>query len=236
MIPVIIVLLVTGCVLIVASFVFKDSLSGGESGNVMTEEQIERLLESRFRQERSRLEDETEKSADLIRNQTERELEKLSNEKIMAVNEYSDQVIDQINKNHNEVLFLYSMLNDKQKELDSAMKKLTKAKQQTENETKIVKRARVVQEEKGAEAGRTKRTAAAAPAQPAASVGLQRPKPAVRRQENATSSQTGEEKYQDKEKILKLYEDGMSSREIAQKLHLGIGEVRLVLELSKERS
>lgn len=47
----------------------------------------------------------------------ERELEKLSNEKIMAVKDYSDVVLDEINKGHNEVMFLYSMLDDKDKAL-----------------------------------------------------------------------------------------------------------------------
>ena len=35
----------------------------------------------------------------------------------MAINEYSDTVLEQINKSHNEIMFLYSMLNDKHKEL-----------------------------------------------------------------------------------------------------------------------
>ena len=44
---------------------------------------------------------------------TEAALDKLSNEKIMAVNEYSDTVMEEIQKNHTEVMFLYSMLNEK---------------------------------------------------------------------------------------------------------------------------
>lgn len=35
----------------------------------------------------------------------------------MAINEYSDTVLDSINKSHNEIMFLYSMLNDKHEEL-----------------------------------------------------------------------------------------------------------------------
>ncbi len=35
----------------------------------------------------------------------------------MAINEYSDTVLDSINKAHNEIMFLYSMLNDKHDEL-----------------------------------------------------------------------------------------------------------------------
>ncbi len=35
----------------------------------------------------------------------------------MAINEYSNTVIESMNKTHNEILFLYNMLNDKHTEL-----------------------------------------------------------------------------------------------------------------------
>jgi hypothetical protein len=57
----------------------------------------------------------------------QRSMEKLSNEKIMAINEYSDTVMDAINKNHNEVMFLYGMLNDKNKEIKDTAELITKA-------------------------------------------------------------------------------------------------------------
>lgn len=48
---------------------------------------------------------------------TEDSLEAISNDKILAVGEYSDQVLAKIDSNHKEVVFLYQMLNDKEKEL-----------------------------------------------------------------------------------------------------------------------
>ena len=47
----------------------------------------------------------------------DRSLEKVTNDKIMAISEYSDTVIESMNKTHNEIMFLYSMLNDKHTEL-----------------------------------------------------------------------------------------------------------------------
>ena len=41
----------------------------------------------------------------------------LSNEKIMSVNEYGEMILERIDKNHSEVVFLYGMLTDKEKEL-----------------------------------------------------------------------------------------------------------------------
>lgn len=72
----------------------------------------------------------------------ERELEKLSNEKIMAVNEYSDTVIEEIKKNHTEVMFLYSMLTEKEQEVKDALKVINQAK--TESQTFFEKTVAVV--------------------------------------------------------------------------------------------
>ena len=55
---------------------------------------------------------------------TEDSLEAISNDKIMAVNEYSDQVLNKIDANHKEVVFLYQMLQDKEKELKETSQRM----------------------------------------------------------------------------------------------------------------
>ena len=55
---------------------------------------------------------------------TEDQLEAISNDKIMAVNEYSDQVIAKIDENHKETVFLYQMLQDKEKELKETTQRM----------------------------------------------------------------------------------------------------------------
>ena len=42
---------------------------------------------------------------------TKRALERETNEKINGISEFSDTVLESINKSHNEIMFLYSMLN-----------------------------------------------------------------------------------------------------------------------------
>lgn len=63
-----------------------------------------------------------ENLSDDVAVRAERELEKMSNEKIMAVHEYSETILSEINKNHNEVMFLYSMLDDKDKEIKQTVR------------------------------------------------------------------------------------------------------------------
>ena len=79
------------------------------------------------------------KSSEDTINLTEDSLSRLSNEKIMAVSEFSDQILEKISRNHEEVVFLYNMLNDKQKELketvkeiDTVQRKIKQTKQQSD--------------------------------------------------------------------------------------------------------
>ena len=52
------------------------------------------------------------------------ELSHVSNEKIMGMNEYSDQVLEKMEKNHSDAVFLYNMLNEKEKELRELEKEI----------------------------------------------------------------------------------------------------------------
>ena len=47
----------------------------------------------------------------------DKRMSQVSNDKIMGISEYSDQVIEKIEKNHDEVVFLYDMMNEKQEEV-----------------------------------------------------------------------------------------------------------------------
>lgn len=247
MVPVIVVLLIIGCMLILASFIFDSSFSR-QPRAVWTEDDIERLVERRFNEVKYRLEDAAEQSADQIKDQTERELEKLSNEKIMAVNEFSDQIMDRINKNHNEVMFLYGMINDKQKELDQAVERLSNTRRRVENEEKLnqVKDKAVNKEKPKSVKQVVKRqsmqnpTTAKAERKQDANEPKEEKKSAPNIVESMESQKVPfklqqEEKYAKKERIIQMSEEGMSSAQIAKQLNLGIGEVRLVLELSKGR-
>ncbi|MDE7029153.1 MAG: hypothetical protein K2P63_04145, partial [Lachnospiraceae bacterium] len=63
---------------------------------------------------------------------TERASERISNEKIMAINEYSETVLADINKSHQEVVFLYDMLNDKHNNLKETVKHVDKTAKEAE--------------------------------------------------------------------------------------------------------
>ena len=160
-------------------------------------------------------------SDDMLEN-TEAKLDKIANQKIMAVGNYSEDVLKNIEENHNEVMFLYNMLNDKETTLKNTVRDIEAVKvsvrkmadnvendvQGWENEIKLSQEEETVPAEDKKE-------------QPS--------------QETVLEMEDAEEEDQrsNKEKILELYRQGKSNIEIAKRLNLGVGEVNLVLGLFK---
>lgn len=90
---------------------------------------------------------------------SERSLERLTNEKISAIHEYSGTVLQDIHKNHDEVMFLYDMLNDKHKNLTELAGEVTQtaaeAKQTVKDAEITAENARAIIEEARIASGET---------------------------------------------------------------------------------
>ncbi len=137
-----IILLIVGMLFILASFWVTEKLSPEELEHIseLSKEEMGVMLRHELDRSKQKVVDMVEDTIDASKEQTERSLEKQTNEKIMAINEYSDTVFEKMNKTHNEIMFLYSMLNDKHSELTSfssdLAQKLQDFKQQEEEMTK----------------------------------------------------------------------------------------------------
>ncbi len=160
---------------------------------------------------------------------TDDALSNLSNEKIMAVSEFSDQILEKINKNHEEVVFLYSMLNDKEKELKAAVREIDSSKKKVQD---IIESKNMI-EKNGS--GKEQKSQSAV-----------KPTSQTIRNEKTTKAvtTTPSELTQDiqsltslnsnsNSQILTLYSRGKSIMEISKLLNLGQGEVKLVIDLYK---
>lgn len=114
-----IILLIVGMLFLLGSFWVTEKLSPNELEHIseLSKEEMGVMLEHELERSRQKVTDIVEETIDASKERTERALEKQTNEKIMAIDEYSDTVIEKINKTHNEIMFLYSMLNDKHTEL-----------------------------------------------------------------------------------------------------------------------
>ena len=113
-----ILLLLLGISVFVVSFVVPEKKEKmREADKRLSEAQIQSMLEEQMKSLKIRVSDVVEETTVYAVEKAERSMERLSNEKIMAVNEYSDTVLEAIHKNHEEVVFLYDMLNEKQQSL-----------------------------------------------------------------------------------------------------------------------
>lgn len=110
-----ITLLLVGIVFMIGSFLVTEKLSGSELDKVseLSEDEIKKILARELEAAQKDIEDKIKRSIDDSIDEVDRALEKETNEKIMAISEYSDTVMENMNKTHNEITFLYSMLNDK---------------------------------------------------------------------------------------------------------------------------
>ena len=118
-----IALLVIGVIIFVISFLMPEVPMRKSDREIEAEQkEARRLVEAEVDTMRLRVGEATSETVGYAVDKAERSLEKVSNEKIMAVGEYAETVLEEINKNHQEVMFLYDMLKDKQTDLSNTIR------------------------------------------------------------------------------------------------------------------
>lgn len=141
-----------------------------------------------------------EKKMQDIEDKTEARLDKISNTKILEMNEYADGVLKEINRNHNEVMFMYDMLNEKDKEIKTTVKDVNVTRMNRGYAYNDAKQQSAMEEQK---------------------IVMQDIEDFVLDESLSTH-----------DKIRQLYSNGYNDVEIAKRLKIGVGEVRLVINLS----
>ena len=227
-------------------------------GNTEADKDTQKLVESEVKNAinqqiegiKGKIQDIVDETVNYTVEKTERSLERVSNEKIMAVNEYSDTVLEEINKNHNEVMFLYDMLNDKHKNLASTVSKVEKTVKEVEQTARelsptIVEKELMTHDGDLSDENLTwndndyvdqeefvllspqtvsakkvikSRTKANNPTSEAPSMDI-------------SFTKTSKKNGNNNERILEMHNQGKSNVAIAKELGLGVGEVKLVIDL-----
>lgn len=252
-----IVLILLGIIVFVLSFL----LPAGKKNDIndsakINEETIKNMVEKEVEGARSQIGDIVDETITYAMEKTERSMERITNEKIMAVNEYSDTVLEEINKNHKEVVFMYDMLNDKHENLKTTVSEAVKAAAEVKQTVKDVEenfvpispeRVEVIYEppveektdqtrqeekpQKPESAKKSTRKPRAAKTANKETVNKEAAKgevPEVQMALNAAGETSGRNSN---ERILELHKAGKSNMAIAKELGLGIGEVKLVIDL-----
>lgn len=269
-----IALLTIGLIVIVASFVFSSKSDGDTIHNVkdvtFTDKQKEDI--------KKQITDILDEQIENVKEQTEISIDKLSNQKMLEMNEYSDTILQEINRNHNEVMFLYDMLNEKKKEINNTVRDMNVTKKEIEKSKTVPKKQTVIdsikdmsedtggfmaseellrEEQKDVDTRKkdilNQLDAVVEAVSDDVSADLEavekKPKKrtstgrtAAKRMKETVKKETLREDNRDpkafetgnnNEKILQLSKEGKSNVEIAKELGLGIGEVKLVIDLFK---
>ena len=260
-----ITLLVIGIIVLLASFIFSAKMDEADDAKKaeLTEKQREAVKNQIITVFDEQMED--------LKEKTEIELDKLSNIKMNEMNEYSESILNEINRNHNEVMFLYDMLNEKKKEVTNTVRDVMAVKKEINETIKNPEPAieisddmgfmaseEALKKEKASKAKATKTPAKAkkekildelsditmddvppAPELVKTKRKTSTAKTAASRMKATVKKETTREDNKEvklvtgnnNEKILELNSKGKSNVEIAKELGLGIGEVKLVIDL-----
>ena len=219
-----ILLLVIGVVFYVASFFITEKLGPGELDKIgeLSNDEIQKVMERELEKSTSEIEGKVSQEVEEALLKSERSMEKECNEKIMAISEFSDTVLETMNKTHNEIMFLYSMLNDKHTELTRLSGELQELAKDLEKKDEKI----------------TTHLAQNMPvnemrAEPLPQI--EEPpvfQPGIEAAEYLSGDDFVEtEDVNHNDAILALHKQGKSSIDIARELTLGLGEVQLVIGL-----
>ena len=114
--PMEISLIIIGVVILVASFLIKDRT---EEEKLQSTQEVKNITQEMIKEE---VQNQLAMLSDDVLEHAESKLEKLATQKIMDVGNYSEDVLKNIEDNHNEVMFLYNMLNDKETTLKNTVR------------------------------------------------------------------------------------------------------------------
>ena len=236
MVTVEIILILIGVVFLIGSFFVKDKLSQKDVEKIaeLSEDEINIIVEKQLNKAEGIIEDKIDEKIDEAQEKTVRAMEKESNEKIMSISEYSDTVLESMNKTHNEIMFLYSMLNGKHKDLSdfaNSLQKLSdkisnfeKVEEKIDNLEKADKKADTVNELHDINTINVVNA-------------IDDNSDDDANEAFATYVTEQREKKRsiinNNDNILRLHKQGINDVEIAKQLGLGLGEVKLVIGLYK---
>lgn len=237
------ILLLIGSVFMIGSFFVTEKLSPSELNQIaeLSESELKRIIEKALASAETKIEEAIDSQIDASSEKVDRALEKETNDKIMAISEFSDTVIENMNKTHNEIMFLYSMLNDKHTELTgmtSNLQRLAADVRSLEENMQIATQPQAPQtpvpqapQTSAPQAAQMTQAAALQSAQGKTAPTKAEEAPMTKKEEGASQKPDETEKPTKDglhAEIRKLKKQGLTEVQIAKKLGIGIGEVRLV--------
>lgn len=218
----VIVLMIIGVVFIVVSFMLTEKMdeekeletSMVQIPKELTQEQkekVDKLLQSYM-----------DEQVDGKLTDIETRLSEIVNQKTLALGDYAVTVNEEIDRNHKEVVFLYDMLSEKQKDIMTTANMVDDYKKEVETMVQHGTAQVVLNQETVEEDVQHPQTEEEAMEE------------AIKEMEETPVSDDLEAELanvDNKDMILEMHNSGLSILEIAKHLGLGVGEVKLVVDL-----
>ena len=232
MVLAIVIVLIVGLAFIFGSYIFAEKLEENEKSekaikipDQLTKEQkkkVDKLINDYMHKS-------VTKKLDDKLDGAEAKLSEIVNQKTLALGDYAVTVNEEIEKNHQEVMFLYSMLQDKQKEIMTTANMVDDVKKEVKDLVEENKTVAAPAEEPREEAPAAVSEEKAEEEAPTVSEVSEE----QYEEQTAASENSGEE---NRDVILQMHKDGLSILEIAKHLGMGVGEVKLVVDLYQGES
>lgn len=246
-----IIMLICGIAFLILSF-----FVGNENKSQQPENMDADLFSfEKFAELKKNMEESLEDKADDLLEETRNKLASASNETIISVDEFSRQTLERINHNHEEVVFMYNMLQNKEEELKKSIEEFQntfnefeKKKEEVKNEVmtssapsasgiemarkkssiKTVEKSNGEKEENSATVRKATKTVNKKSVKDVTTA-----IPAAIMEIHQENSMDGGDTNEANKtaKILELYQQKKSVLEISKALGLGQGEVKLVIDL-----
>lgn len=228
---VVIFTILVGICLIISSFIFSEKLDEkkeekGEPKVVLNDYELDEDGAAKIK---DRVEELTNQYAEDALGEVRRTLSEESNDKIMAISEFSQTVMEDIKKSHGEVVYLYSMLQDKEKNIkDYVGVSARTIVEEEKQDAWVEKDEKPMMEETVAhpvvERGEEK-------VNQQIEVRLKKQIQELEEEPPMEDVEGQQELDEKKEKILSLTREGKSTIDIARELDMGVGEVQLIVGL-----
>ena len=222
---VVIFTILVGICFIICSFIFSEKLD-----DIKAEKETQKIILNEFdlNEEESvklkdRVDELTSEYADEALVNLKKTLGEESNDKLMAISEFSQTVMEDIEKAHSEVVYLYNMLKDKEKDIKnyvqvSARTIVEEQKSNVKTEYEKIKKEAVVPEDL-----RQVNTQV--------ETHLKEQMQELEEEPLFNDIEGQQELDEKKQQILTLAKEGESAVDIARKLDMGVGEVQLIIGL-----
>lgn len=231
----VIVLIIIGLIFIFVSFVISEKLSEDKEDGDGVIKIPEELSQEQKEKIDKLIRDYMDVQTDDRLAEIETRLSEIVNQKTLALGDYAVSVNEEIERNHKEVVFLYDMLSEKQKEIMTTVNMIDEYKKEIATMVQHGTVQTFLNQSQTQE--KENQTTEAGDAEPVSEE--QQLEDAIRDVEETPVPEETEkelESVDNKEMILEMHKAGLSILEIAKHLGLGVGEVKLVVDLYQGES